>query len=368
MSEGGARTHAVRETTRKANDTKSLLKRLRKGKLTAENTAEENFHGSKFGNDWNVSERSAHHTSNDFDPEDTPHNTPAYPISHIGEVDAHVSRPVDESSPVEPRKGVPRYDGHQGEFTQSEPNNGADPLVHPQTRTATERQEASTLLGEKARLKKDDRVELETAYAELARERQKSKNLEISMKEALARVDELTQNRADELRALQNKLKEAEQIAATLQDHNDTIEAHLEKARREAENLRTSHQEALETVDLLRGDLGRSMGSDHFTESYTTLRNRIETWAQTSFGGEVHVTEVPNSTLRDLAAEHNEYLEDPDMRPRFVQAFVWWVLVQKVFDHTAKNCSALWWARPCRKELSGLRSLLLPQGKCLLTQ
>ncbi|KAF2001292.1 hypothetical protein P154DRAFT_562877 [Amniculicola lignicola CBS 123094] len=68
----------------------------------------------------------------------------------------------------------------------------------------------------------------------------------------------------------------------------------------------------------------------------------------------------PSRKLNFLAYNYDQYLSSEEYRPLIVQAFIWWVLTNKVFDHVSRDSEGLFWAGTMRDALGALKNELRP--------
>lgn len=127
----------------------------------------------------------------------------------------------------------------------------------------------------------------------------------------------------------------------------------------------------------IRSDLNKHVNDKWFQSQWRDLHLKIEGVAnqyfigrQSIFSGtilgrgkgtrldkmEVH----PSISLTRLTNEHAQYLGSEHDRPLIIQAFIWWVLVNRVFAHTACDEWGFFWAGQSRELLYHLKRQILP--------
>ena len=136
-------------------------------------------------------------------------------------------------------------------------------------------------------------------------------------------------------------------------------------ANSDREELKQELNDAARNMSSLQGDMGRHLDDSHFKDSFSKLRRQIRFWGEDFFTGplsKVAVDECAGPELSDLAEDCREYIEDDFLRIKLVESYVWQVLNAFVFNSSQRNNKGAWWAGSYRKEYSGLRSYLKPEG------
>lgn len=62
----------------------------------------------------------------------------------------------------------------------------------------------------------------------------------------------------------------------------------------------------------------------------------------------------PSSQLKQLTQDHTQYTGSDTQRPVIVQAFLWWLLANRIFDHMNYYGNGMYWAGQVRELLGGL--------------
>jgi hypothetical protein len=148
-------------------------------------------------------------------------------------------------------------------------------------------------------------------------------------------------------------------IQSLLHDRDEAVkqwEQHYQALQKDAEDQN-------KLIDSLSHKTGQSRDNGVFEESYLSLQNLIQKWTTDYFEGPTHSRAAVAQDVRKLAGDYNDYIESPSMRPKLVEAYVWWLLQVRVFSDHTENAPNLWWAHPQQWELSGLLAFLKPARK-----
>jgi hypothetical protein len=171
------------------------------------------------------------------------------------------------------------------------------------------------------------------------------------------------ESKTQELRQMESDFIANEQLLKKAQDELARVNRQLAAVNADCDEMRQDHEAQNATILKLLGESGLQRDNAVFIESYTALRNKIQSWSNDYFRGPLAYRASASPNLRDITLECNEYIDSPTMRPKLVQACVWTILSKRIFACHKKNSAALWWAHPQQWELSGLLSYLEPSGK-----
>lgn len=154
-----------------------------------------------------------------------------------------------------------------------------------------------------------------------------------------------------------------------LNQQNDTLQGDIS-------NWRTRFHGVNNELLQLKHDLKSAIDDDWFIKEWRDLHSKIENFSRTYFVGRptrifgaimnrskgtvaaARTETLYDHALKQLARKHADYTGSETQRPLIIQALLWWILANEIFDHM--NCSngGLFWAGQTREQLGELESEL----------
>ncbi|OAK94929.1 hypothetical protein IQ06DRAFT_62476 [Phaeosphaeriaceae sp. SRC1lsM3a] len=182
-------------------------------------------------------------------------------------------------------------------------------------------------------------------------------------------------------------LGDAKQMASELDNARNSCERSRENAEKLGNDVAQAQEDLLDwqgrfglvnnELLQLRSNLDKHVSDKWFQSQWKVLHTRIEAVSDQYFVGrqsrfqgsilsrgkgmrpdklEIH----PSISLTRLTNEHAWYLGSEHMRPLIIQAFIWWVLVNRIFAHMACDEWGFFWAGQSRDLLYHLKRQILP--------
>nr|POE77907.1 hypothetical protein CFP56_09550 [Quercus suber] len=157
----------------------------------------------------------------------------------------------------------------------------------------------------------------------------------------------------------------------------------LEQTLEELQSLRRQHESLIRERDVVRLDLNRaaqqlnqnqaqktltSVGDDYIRRSWGSLRYGVKDWAIRWFSNDyMHKSPTfpnagPPKWCAELMEDPRSYLKVPELRPVLVQAYLWCMLCDRIFNVKCNDQTTvgLYWAGRHRTALAQLRAALRP--------
>lgn len=215
-------------------------------------------------------------------------------------------------------------------------------------------------------------------------------NLQIAQyeKQNLQReLDKMTQLANEQGEAIASLERSREDMASELDNARNSCERSREHAAKLGNDVAQAQEDLLDwqgrfglvnnELLQLRSNLDKHVSDKWFQSQWKVLHTRIEAVSDQYFVGrqsrfqgsilsrgkgmrpdklEIH----PSISLTRLTNEHACYLGSEHMRPFIIQAFIWWVLVNRIFAHMACDEWGFFWAGQSRDLLYHLKRQILP--------
>ncbi|KAF2467961.1 uncharacterized protein BDR25DRAFT_358215 [Lindgomyces ingoldianus] len=122
-----------------------------------------------------------------------------------------------------------------------------------------------------------------------------------------------------------------------------------------------------------KSQLNSKVDDRWFVEQWTDLHSKIQNISTKFFAGKIsrHSGAMASRgkgkfdvcaprCLMQLTPDYTQYISSENYRPLLIQAFIWWILNNKVFDHASKFSEGLYWAGGMRDSLANLKGELRP--------
>ncbi|KAF2245952.1 hypothetical protein BU26DRAFT_577460 [Trematosphaeria pertusa] len=209
--------------------------------------------------------------------------------------------------------------------------------------------------------------------AEIEPQAAAAKSMQENHQRALGDRDLRIQRLQAEVEGLRSAHDRAVGNATQLHDQNLELQQDL---RRGKETFNAVSKELRQ----LRSDLKSNLDDKYFIEQWNDLHSKIQNLTNQYFvgrlsrstgsvltrakGSRVDKLDIqPSKRLMFLTREHAQYIGSETHRPLIIQAFIWWILNNKVFDHANRCSEGLYWAGDMRQTLASLKAELRPVRK-----